>query len=126
MSWRLFPRRRPTTADLEATGAAIIARSLRASADEYASTLEVGDSIIEHTDGPQLAPIRHLLPSALARRGLSLDQIPGGWRIIRSPWPPASVVPAECTICHGSWFSCHHGIGLTVAINWADPSEAKE
>lgn len=128
MSWRRFlPHLRPLPSPWAADeGAAIVTASLRCSAEEYASSLEVGDRIVEDTDGPQLAPIRHLLPAALARRGLMLDQVAGGWRIIRSPFPSLRTMPAECTVCHGSWFECGHGVNLVVAINWDDPTERKE
>jgi hypothetical protein len=107
--------------------AAIVSRSLHETAEEYAKHhLTLGALIHEATDGPVIAPFRHLLIAALARRGLMVDQVPGGWRVIRSPWPALRAVPAECTICHESWFSCEHGCGLTVAINWDDPREQKE
>jgi hypothetical protein len=123
MTWRPRFLRPRQTAQL---GAAIVTASLRRSAEEYASTLVVGDTIVEETDGPVIGPIRHLLPRALAQRGLALDQVPGGWRIIRSPFPAVPTVPAECSVCGASWFSCKHGVGLTVAINWDDPQERKE
>lgn len=109
MSWRIFQ-----TGPLD--GAAIVNESIRRAADDYAATLLEGNEIIEATDAAEIAPFRQLLPAALARRGLRLEQIAGGWRIERAVFPPP---PAECTICRRSFFfDCEHGIGLVIEINW--------
>jgi hypothetical protein len=104
-------RRRPAPE----LAAAIVTRSLHETADEYAKHhLPLGALIHEATDGPVIAPFRHLLPAALARRGLCLDQIPGGWQVARSPFPALPAFAAECASCHASIFHCSHGVNVVV------------
>lgn len=96
-------------------GASIVARSLHETADEYVKRhLPLGALITEATHAEAIAPFRALLPSALIRHGLMLDQVEGGWRVIRSPFPPLPALVAECSVCHASIFSCSHGEGVVV------------
>lgn len=48
-------------------------------AAHYAACLNDGDEILEDVDGPYVDPFRLWLPDALARRGMRLEAIPGGW-----------------------------------------------
>lgn len=94
---------------------AIVTRSLHETAEEYAKHhLPLGALIHEATDGPVIAPFRHLLVAALARRGLMVDQVPGGWRVVRSPFAALALFPAECATCHASIFDCAHGMGAVL------------
>lgn len=103
---------------------AIVTRSLHETAEEYAKHhLPLGALIHEATDGPVIAPFRHLLPQALARRGLCLDQIPGGWQVARSRFPALAVLSFECASCHASIFDCSHGMG---AVLYDATTAAKE
>ena len=60
---------------------------LRARADYYAEILAAEVEIRGHaeilndTDGSYLDGFRDYIPGALARRGLALDEIPGGFRV---------------------------------------------
>jgi hypothetical protein len=47
-------------------------RALRLRALEYAATLDRGAKIVDEIDGDVIAEFRHLLPAALALRGLVL------------------------------------------------------
>lgn len=95
--------------------------NLHMQAQMYCDTLVPGDQVLLVTDGPTIEPFRHLLKAVLWRRGLILQEIPGGW-IVRAV--PTMVLPApgpvrvECRICGGSWFSgeCEHGIGNVVVV----------
>ena len=112
----------------KAMGRAIV---IHAMADAYASSLVVGDHVIEDIDGPVIRPFRMRLPSALARRGLVLEEeSPGTWVVTRAPWMepigPVRTIPArpphpvECQVCHRSWMGgeCDHGVGATVGVRW--------
>jgi hypothetical protein len=87
----------------------------RAQAEGYAATLRAGDHIWEETDGPTIAPFRALLPAALALRGLQVETVPGGW-VVRAVLPERPMSPVTCLICGGSWFSCGHGVGMSVRV----------
>ncbi len=50
-------------------------------AQAYASALRPGCTIHEQTDANYIAPFRAWLPGELARMGLCLDQVPGGFRV---------------------------------------------
>lgn len=59
------------------------ADSVEGDANRYARTLDEG-STIEECDEAQVEPFRHLLPAALARRGLALEPMgPERWRVVR-------------------------------------------
>ena len=54
---------------------------LQERAIHYASALVDGDEILDHVDGTYVGPFAYFLPHALARRGLCLDKIPGGYKV---------------------------------------------
>lgn len=123
MSWRLFRHRFLAALPPQQIARAIVTRSLHETADEYVKQhLPLGALLHEATDGPVIAPFRQLIPTALARRGLRLDEIPGGWRVVRSPWPPLPPPACECAVCHASIFDCGHGMNVVVY----DATAAKE
>jgi len=96
-------------------GAAIVTASLRHVAEEYAKHhLTLGALIHEATDAEEIAPFRELLPAALARRGLCLVAVEGGWRVERTSFPSLAPLPCECATCHASIFDCGHGAGQTL------------
>ena len=90
-----------------------IAAAMRSAAEAYVEQhLPEGAKIIEEIDGPIISQFRGWIPGFLARKGLALTSIPGGWRVERSRFPALAAVSAECDECHGSWFRCGHGVGL--------------
>lgn len=112
LRWRFLRDRFAPPAEL---GAAIVAASLHRAADEYVKHhMPLGALITEAEHGPAIAPFRQLLPAALLRRGLCLDDVAGGWRVVRSPWPPLPPLLAECSVCHASIFHCSHGEGAVL------------
>lgn len=121
MSW--FRHRTLSTRPARELAAAIVSESLRRVADEYVRHhMPLGALITEAEHGAEIAPFRHLLPEALMRRGLMVDDVEGGWRVVRSPWPPLPPPVAECATCHASIFNCGHGAGQTLY----DATAAKE
>lgn len=134
MSWRdLFRRRqsvvvrdrcvsRPYVAPAPAVAYSIVHASLKRAAEDYVEQhLPDGAKIHEATDAPVINPFRAWIPGFLAKKGLALVSIPGGWRVERSRFPALAAVSAECDECHGSWFHCGHGTG--VAFDVAPPTK---
>jgi len=96
----------------------ILERAHRDQADAYAMTLAPGSTILEDTDGPTIARFRHLLPAALMQRGLALEQIVGGWRVVTAPLAPGRPL-VVCRECGENWFRCEHGTGSPgVSVRW--------
>jgi hypothetical protein len=89
----------------------LVAAHVRA-AEEYAAMLAPGSDILEDTDGAVIAPFRHLLVGALFRRGLAVEPIVGGWRVVRSPVPSP---PRRVCACGQPWFECAHQGALELA-----------
>jgi hypothetical protein len=92
-------------------------------AEEYARLLSVGSEILDDTDGPVVAPFRHLLAAVLYRRRLFLERTAQGQIVTdRPPWFIAGGLmaqrhqPITCTDCKRSWFSCEHGDKAGVAV----------
>jgi hypothetical protein len=123
VSWRdLFRRRRiardrcvspPFVAPAPAVAYNIVHASLRRAAEEYVDQhLGPGEKIIEATDARVINPFRPWIPGFLAKKGLALVSIPGGWRVERSRFPALAAASAECPECQASWFRCAHGVGL--------------
>jgi len=65
---------------------------LQARAAQYARLLSPGARIVDGVDDPYVDPFRHLLPQALAARGLYLEREPGAWLVRRR----------ACTCCTSS------------------------
>ena len=114
MSWHRLKLYLARTPALPTEGAAIVSEAIRRAAEDYVAALAIGDAIVEATDGPIIAPFRLLIPAALAKKGLQLVQIEGGWRVQRSSWPALPPLRAECAECHASIFRCAHGLGAVI------------
>jgi len=91
----------------------------RKAADRYASGLRAGDEIIEDTDAETIAPFRHHLPAALARRGfVAVETMPEQrWVIREVPRPNPPIARAHCH-CGRAWFDCDHLGELSVPEEW--------
>jgi hypothetical protein len=85
----------------------LLAKAENDAAHEYAALLRVGSEILE-MDDLTINWYRHRLPAALARRGLGLEAIPGGWRVVPAPFAPplTRVVPRTRCRCGQPWFDC--------------------
>lgn len=127
MSWhRRWFGLRASKPGPEAEGRAIVQGALRWAemslsdqADAYAATLQVGSTIIEDTDGPEIACYRHLLPGALLRRGLRLVEIAGGWKVVSSPFRALRAwdeTPTQiaCRSCGRDWTVCGCRVEFTL------------
>lgn len=87
---------------------AVLAAAENDAAHEYAAMLRVGSELLDDVDGPIIGWYRHRIPQALSRRGLCLEPIPGGWRVVAAPIAPpvARVVPRAQCRCGLPWFDC--------------------
>lgn len=102
----------PVPTPAERIARSIVSAAMRDAAERYvAAHLRPGEKFYEETDGPFVRGFRELIPAALARKGLQLVQIEGGWRVQRSAFPALPPLPVECSICHESVFRCRHGEG---------------
>lgn len=125
MSW--FRRRACPPVVVPSLGTSIVTAAMRAAAEEYVRDhLQLGEKIHEGTDGPFIASFRQLIPAALARRGLQLVPISGGWRVEQSTFPSLPRLPAECGRCHASIFECGHGCGGVIwEFDWTSAKEQR-